>query len=1652
MRLLKAQNTNVRNIKGRGIKYDVNNQVSFEQSTSIIIPKVSAAEKPKHPNSGEMIYNKDTAKFEVYENGAWQGYVDVADNVYYVSKNGSDANNGKTVGSAFASLGYAVTQVPEGSTIKVKSGDYTINNPIRVPRNVAIVGDSLRTVTVRAGNPTQDMFWVTNGSYLEQMTFKDHEAPAAAVAFPPDGSAGEIFRSPYVQNCTSITTTGTGMRVDGAHAQGLKSMVVDAFTQYNQGGIGIHMLNLGNTQLVSVFTICCDIAILCENGGFCSLTNSNSSFGNFGLKADGVSPPKYYGSVAQIVTNPTFGGSSVLINNLSKRPNSGDAVAFDLGDETTTYYTISSASDLKIGKTRVDEPLIENEDPALLSARTTVFDNIDIIKKNTIDYINTMYPTFDYNQSKCARDVELIIRATVDDMVLNTNYKTVVAGRSYYQNVASTVIDDQLTETLDGITYARDSVLNLLTNPSTEYTRVQANFNEIIDIITNGVVNADAFVFNPPTNIESARTRAVTIIQANRTFVEEEAIAFVSLNYPDLTYDELLCRRDIQYIIDAIIYDTLYSGNSQSLYAAQQYYINGVLQLGAEEKTATLETYKYIRQVLGNILLNISVVRLNSVVTQDSSNTSTTVAIADSVRNKIDIVSAYIEDGNYVNDFVEVESANFEVQDRDAQAIRNTILSLKSKLEVDTIDFLNEKYSEFIYNKEKCSRDVGLMLDAVAMDIALGTNYNSIIAGLSYQRANANLVKSNQGVQTRAAIEFVSSEVDNLDISTTAKSRATALFAEILNIFDNQTPSAIDYEEPSNASTEDINAKDLLQSNKDFIVAETIAHINETYLGFIYNKDKCSRDVGLIVEAIALDNVLGTNYNSITAGLAYRRANASTVLTDQLSQTVSAIAHIKQVLKSFDFIDQTALTLALLVDEIVNIIETGSPSSINYNAPINATEDQIDAANLLQTNKTFLQNEIITWIDLQITEENPPFTSSFSYNSSACSRDVGLIVDALTFDILYGGNSATIIAADSYFVGTTSQLGSGEQEETIAAYEQLKILIAQILTGQSAESTRTGELIQIIINVIDDGSVENLPARILPNFSWSAATIRSEYVKLIDAKASIQSQIIDYIDTEIADFSYNETKCARDVGYIVDALTYDQLYGGNSASRTVALSYYVGTENQLGSNEIVETIGAYEYLSTVLQDIIQGNTVTPTVGNIETQVITANVATATEALKLKQNLDYIIDVLKYGNTDRIVRERLPNISWVGTELQSSYLEIKTNRSIIQNDTIDFIDTRFGRFNFNQTKCSRDVGLILEAVTSDLVLGTNYRSVLAGSSYYRASAAKVINEQLSETVAALEFLKNKTLELITTDSTLQEPEYSVLSNNFDIVIDIIENGESEIPLLAYNSPNSVDNNKERARDILQANRDFLIEEGIEYISNVYPSLVYDNAKCREDIGYIVDAITYDMIYDGNSQTTNAAGEYYSGGILRIPSDERAPTIDTYKRLKDIASDCVTNTVVSNLQTVETQDTSLPAATATESQKVSDLFDIVIRILEKGYISEVTFDESIDREIISGTAISFHQYSLITASGHTFEWVGAGTNVNSALPYEGGRPLVDQQVIETNGGRVYYTSTDQEGDFRIGGELTINRTNGTIEGTTFDRSLFAVLTPYILAIED
>ena len=270
--------------------------------------------------------------------------INSAPNVFYVAKDGSDDNNGTSIDNAKLTIAGAVSVASSGSVIKVLSGNYVESNPITLPAFSAVVGDDLRTVKVLPSTPTSDLFHVNKGCKLANMTFSGHTAPAAAVAFPTGiatNVGGGKWKGPYIQNCTSDTTTGTGIRIDGNLAEKTKSMNVDAFTQYNQGGIGVAVTNEGYAQLVSVFTICCDQAITCHAGGQADLANSNCSFGTFGLVADGKGSQQFIGTVTSSAA-AAQDNVTVNVGTGETRPYDGQIVFFDKLYQSVDSITVGS--------------------------------------------------------------------------------------------------------------------------------------------------------------------------------------------------------------------------------------------------------------------------------------------------------------------------------------------------------------------------------------------------------------------------------------------------------------------------------------------------------------------------------------------------------------------------------------------------------------------------------------------------------------------------------------------------------------------------------------------------------------------------------------------------------------------------------------------------------------------------------------------------------------------------------------------------------------------------------------------------------------------------------------------------------------------------------------------------------------------------------------------------------------------------------------------------------------------------------------------------------------------------------------------------------------------------------------------------------------
>jgi len=535
-------------------------------------------------------------------------------NVIYVAKNGNDANSGNTELTAYANIHTALSRATEWTTVFVKSGDYTLyNQPVTIPKRVALVGDNLRTTTIRPANVYMDMFYVNIACYVTGITFRDHQAPSAVFSYNPDGSAGYITTSPYIQNCSSITTTGTGLRVDGRYVSGLRSMVMDAYTQTNQGGIGVHLLNRGYAQLVSVFTICCHIGVYCQNGGFCSITNSNTSFGTYALYADGVSDPEYYGQVVN-----TTQTQNITIGNLIKVPAYGDSVLFANYNQASCYRDLGLIIDSLVTDLAYSSNTQSNfAGLQYWSQTTSAIPNQSPETVSAINYVKNLTSNIAAN-----------IAVSPYQTNVNQKFYSAVSSNAYIANVINTEFF---------------IVSNIIQNGTYDVTN---------QIVSNGF----------PATTDQNILNTANIIQQNLSFISAEVVAYVNTAYPgfwansynfiDAANAQAKCSRDAVNIVQSVVFDLVNGGNRQAIQAGIYYYNystgSATTSNFAAQQLQTSLAYQYMGGVIANVLLKVAVTP-NIAPYQNFTGPSVTANEVANVLNNINLITNIIQNGPNVS-------------------------------------------------------------------------------------------------------------------------------------------------------------------------------------------------------------------------------------------------------------------------------------------------------------------------------------------------------------------------------------------------------------------------------------------------------------------------------------------------------------------------------------------------------------------------------------------------------------------------------------------------------------------------------------------------------------------------------------------------------------------------------------------------------------------------------------------------------------------------------------------------------------------------------------------------------------------------------------------------------------------------------------------
>ena len=1234
------------------------------------------------------------------------------------------------------------------------------------------------------------------------------------------------------------------------------------------------------------------------------------------------------------------------------------------------------------------------QDPGFFNARTLLLANKPFIQEQTVAYVNQTYPTFEYQQAKCFRDVGIILENIAYDSAFGGNEKSVEAGLAYYDGVVS-LIAGQETQTTAAINYINtlsqliisNSVAPDLLSSTGTYAQVintalvggtiasdsiNKNLNIITTVINNGTSYAPAIYKSsgPDEDFVSAEI----LLQANRTFIQNDVMAWISNTYPNFVYNQDSCYRDVGLIVDAVSQDIMLGGNTKTLEAALSYWRGGYPQITGQEST-------------------------------------TTQAITHAKNISLQII------------------ANQTVTPQPA----------------------------FAYDVIKCERDIGLIVDSIAFDLMYDGTSQSVFAGLQYWDQDGYTGEIDREITTTTnAIIHLRSLMDSTANGAgggAPASTVTNLVNVILDILTFGTAGVSDNIIPngypsSNANV--ISAYNAILAAKSSYQDDVINYINANNAGFSYNESTCRRDVGYIVDSVAFDLLHSGNRQSIMSGVYYFGFGGPTAIPNEKPQVTAAYNHIKNIVgdivKNNTIIayqstvtqvtsfavatDAEVEQLENKIDVITSIINNGpgvAPAAIPIELTASTSTYVSNAFDLLLQNKDFIKAEVIEYINTLYGNDVPQVINTYFSGGEAAGDAISRNFKIINDVIVGGPNIAPVpYRGGGLFASTGVQVEETKFAPTVTSItslggNQYRIVLNNPTIGFGTNATLyfgntnvfplpdeeiPEQWAQRRIDtkggmggmLVDGGVVSDrspVGSMVLNAFTQVSQGGRGIHI-INNGYAQLVSIFTIFCNIAVETDSGGIASITNSNSNFGDICLLAKGYGSREFSGTVfnpafpafipngeyypsgyfpqngqVLIFVPDTAERPHIALLMEVEPPLNYINN--QGFPGFLTAAPNTGTITTGSITI-VGIDTSDIAIGQTI-YIRD--QYGRTSN--ENGIPYLTTGTLVVDVGYQTITLNKAINQGGG-DPLNQNY----FNLYTCGNAYYTVQSSTIYDNPI-TIGESVIPGQQGAEASALSFIGTLtqyvISNTTPPITYQGTETQTILV--SVLGgSGASSFINDKISTITNIVLNGVGVAPtIVKTGTPPS---GAGSAVTLIEANVEFITQETVAYIDTLYPLLGYDKNKCARDVRLILRQLVYDLATGGNYNSVYAGLSYWSRE-------------GTYR-----------------------------------------LVQLGENIRNPGLMPD-------------GAIVNFYQRSYMSASGYTFEYVGAGMNYGS-LPQVGrADPVQTKEVVQLSGGRVFFTSTDQNGDFRIGPGLVISQATGVLSGRTFTKSLFAEMTPFILAVE-
>ena len=1024
-------------------------------------------------------------------------------------------------------------------------------------------------------------------------------------------------------------------------------------------------------------------------------------------------------------------------------------------------------------------------------------------------------------------------------------------------------------------------------------TTITVTFTEGLSELTAAIADNPAIAINTAPQ-DQGFFSARTLVLANEDFIKEQAVAFIDQTYPTLDYQREEFRRDVGYILENVLFDATFGGNSKSIEAGEFFWIGSTSKISGQ-KTQINAALEYIISLITAIINN------NPITVDRLSASGTTLLGSDEIS---DISSSDIK-----------------------QIVVGKLITGTNIPNNSFVTFVdNENYTITISNTATAS--------------------GSTTFTTSYQTFNSNLTNGN------IALSALTRNIQLIESIITSKSNIPEIFYS------------------TGAETGLVSAEILLQKNRLFIQKEITAYIAATYPQFIYNITTCERDVGLIVDALTQDILLGGNANCIKAGLSYYEAS-DLLIVGEVLETRSALDRIIAIAKL--------------------IVQNQSVSKSTGNSETQYTNNNFERGVITATEPSIITRNIEIIKDI-IT--NGPSAQPIKYSGSGLFAATGVSADdvkqstkVLSLTQISGNTYSVVLSSPTVGIGTNSTLYFGytsvypviESDIPSPRWDNRKVDPYGSMGGLLVDGNQITDISPIKSCVVDAFTQVNQGGR-------GVRVTNNGYSQLVSVFTLFSSIAIQCDNGGIASI----TNANANFG---DYCMISKGYGKREFKGTVynPPELPLFPQGRFPSRNIIEIfvpdLEQRPHISLIMEVEPPDNYI----NNLGTTGFITSTSTISTITSGSLTIDHIDVSNMYIGQKIYIRDQF-----------GSFSDPITGTNYIEDGTT-IVDIG-PRKLFLSSPIKIGGGDVNNPNYFNLyTVGNAYYTILSSTIAPRPNST-ILNEndlilpaeQKAPHLAALELLKTmiqdivQNITVVSLQSSVLQYKSTINSDSntttkIDVLVDIIktivDNGVSSAPDIVKTG--TVSNSDGNASSLILKNIDFLVAE-IKAFMDINYTFTYDINLCKRDIELISKCISDDLLSGGNYNSVNSGLSYFS------------------------------RTGTHHYVTIE----------------------------------ESTYDYSLFKH---GALVNFYQRSYMSASGYLFEYVGSGSNYG-ALPQVGRfDPIQNREVNMLDGGKVFFTSTDQNGDFRIGSGLVISQATGVLSGRTFQKSLFAEMTPFILAIE-